>query len=1060
MALELPAGATTPDALPPHPRTAVVTAVIAVPERCGDEGDGDDVAPVLRAVVTQTRSADHVVGIAGEGPAYDRLAKLLQHTTRGEGRAGDAELVESALAQVPGEATGDDDEWLWLLTPAAVPAPQALENLLATVEAAPSLAIAGCKQVDEQGVALRDAGFTTTRFGRPVTGVDDGEVDQGQLDGRQDVLAVNRAGMLIRRSVFEQLDGTDPALGPAAGALDLCRRAWLAGHRVVVVPAALVRRTVSDRIGRSDAVHLRLTHCPTALLPLVAVGVLVGAFGRLLAGAATRSVGTGWAGLVESVRPLLHPRAVWRSRRRAERTRRLPRRSLAPLLAGPRETARWHLERWYDRRASGDTADTGGIGDAASPAAPSAPGPLGGARARGSRRVALLLVLALFAASVAALHRLLGPGDVAGGALAAPPASLAGLWRSLRSGWRAVGLGEAAAADPFGYVVAGASVLSGGSPRLAVVGLVLTAVPLAGLGAWLASGRATRSRVVRAWACLTWCAVPPLLLGVATGRLAAVVAHVAIPYVVWGVAACVQSPVRARAWTPAALAGVALAVVVASAPPLLLPAALALALVGATYPSRLLPLGWTLVPSLALLGPWILSAASSPRAFLADPSLPFPSPGGGWLDRFVGAGLPALAPSVLGVDGRVLLLATLALAVVLALVALLRRGPGGVPVRIGWSVAALGLLCAVVTGQVVVGTDGTSAVTGWPGTGISLATAGLLVAVCAAARGSRARLPTGRRAVARAVRVGVACLCLLLPAAALLSWGWTGASGRTVTALARTPGSVLPEVARDAGTSGDATRAVVLRAIPDGAAASLVRGSGATLQDVSTVLAARAVTGVGSTPWAQVQPAPPDRADHALDLAVATLVAGRTDPRPLLRDLGVGYVVLLPGDGARSLAAALGSLPGLAPSGAADGARVWQVLPPTGQGASSTDRPSASRLLNRSGRQLDVVQSVPLGAATTVPPAAQNESRRLVLSERRDDGWSATLDGRRLRPSTSGGWAQAFDVPAEGGRLVVEHHTGGQRVVAGLQVAVAALTLLLLVPAPRRRRHPGDRGEP
>ena len=43
-----------------------------------------------------------------------------------------------------------------------------------------------------------------------MTGVEFREVDQGQHDGRSDVLAVGTAGMLVRREVWDRLGGPDP----------------------------------------------------------------------------------------------------------------------------------------------------------------------------------------------------------------------------------------------------------------------------------------------------------------------------------------------------------------------------------------------------------------------------------------------------------------------------------------------------------------------------------------------------------------------------------------------------------------------------------------------------------------------------------------------------------------------------------------------------------------------------------------------------------------------------------------------------------------------------------
>ena len=63
------------------------------------------------------------------------------------------------------------------------------------------------------------------------------------------------------------------------------------------------------------------------------------------------------------------------------------------------------------------------------------------------------------------------------------------------------------------------------------------------------------------------------------------------------------------------------------------------------------------------------------------------------------------------------------------------------------------------------------------------------------------------------------------------------------------------------------------------------------------------------------------------------------------------------------------------------------------------------------------VPSGRLEAHTKVPSGPQG--RVLRLADSADSGWQATLDGSRLTPTTVDGWAQGFQLPADGGRLDV-----------------------------------------
>ena len=211
---------------------------------------------------------------------------------------------------------GHPTTWLWLLHDDSAPAPSALAELVRAVSHAPSVAVAGVKQrtwTDPE--RLLEVGVRTSRSGRRMTDVEPGELDQGQHDGREDVLGVGIAGALVRRDVWTDLGGTDPLLGPFGDGFDLSRRARLAGHRVIVVPSAVVRHAQAGYLGlRSDAiepgsrpvdrdgdgeddradprrsfaarrralVHSRLVSAPLPLVPVVALAALLGAVLRVV----------------------------------------------------------------------------------------------------------------------------------------------------------------------------------------------------------------------------------------------------------------------------------------------------------------------------------------------------------------------------------------------------------------------------------------------------------------------------------------------------------------------------------------------------------------------------------------------------------------------------------------------------------------------------------------------------------------------------------------------------------------------------------------------------------
>ena len=446
----------------------------------------------------------------------------------------------------PGRAPAST-RWLWLLHDDSAPEPTALAALLRAVEHSPSVGVAGPKQRTwGEPVRLLEAGVTTSRFGRRMTGVDEGEVDQGQLDGRDDVLGVGTVGMLVRTDVWEQLGGTDPALGPYLDGLDLSRRARLSGHRVVVVPNAVVRHARASFTGLRDGdgepdhrssfgarrqalLHTQLAWVPLPLVPAVVVLALASGVMRALWRVITKEPVLAVADLTAPLWVLARPGRIAAARRTARRTRALPRRSLRPLQATWRDVYREYRDRRMRRRESQRVVR-----------APSELELRELAAITRRRRWALGgLALVLAGASWAGLSGLVtavaGGARLAGGALA-PSVRFTAWWDAIVSGWVPGGLGAPGPADPLLLALAPLAAVTGGSAEPYVM---LGGVLAAGVSAWFAAGAATRSLALRTWAALVWAAAPALLLAQGQGRLGAVLAHVMIPWVALGIARAV-----------------------------------------------------------------------------------------------------------------------------------------------------------------------------------------------------------------------------------------------------------------------------------------------------------------------------------------------------------------------------------------------------------------------------------------------------------------------------------------------------------------------------------------
>ena len=257
---------------------------------------------LINAVREQTHPVQRVIGV--DTGSQDRsgatLTELLgQDAVFGmEPDTGYGAAVASALqhpaARAPaggrsaGERPASGTEWIWLLHDDCEPAPDALEQLLAGAGRSRSAAVLGPKLKDlSDRRVVREAGITTDRAGRRLTGVEPGEIDQGQHDGSRAVLAVSSAGMLVRRDVWNQLGGFDANLPLFRDDIDFCWRAHAAGYEVRVITDAVVyhRELSARQIRKTPATggHPRMLDRRSALyvfavnLPLwPMLGVLTG----------------------------------------------------------------------------------------------------------------------------------------------------------------------------------------------------------------------------------------------------------------------------------------------------------------------------------------------------------------------------------------------------------------------------------------------------------------------------------------------------------------------------------------------------------------------------------------------------------------------------------------------------------------------------------------------------------------------------------------------------------------------------------------------------------------
>jgi GT2 family glycosyltransferase len=999
--------------------------------------------PVHRAVGVDTGSRDRSGATLTELLGQDAVFGMEPDTGFG---AAVARALRHPAARTPGPESGPDTEppaeWIWLLHDDCEPAADALEQLLRAASRGRSTAVLGPKLMDMSNRrVLREVGVSTDRAGRRITGIEPGEIDQGQHDGSRTVLAVSSAGMLIRRDVWDQVGGYDPSLPLFRDDIDFCWRVHAAGYDVRVITDAVVyHRELSARqfrktpaagnhprmVDRRSALYVFAVNLPLwPMLGLVAGGI-AGSLVRAAYFLLTKQQRKAAAHLGAVAWLLRHPVLLWRARRRRARDRQHAYAILRPLLPRSRTLARL-AEQASNLLSRGSGYDTGGLHHAIVDE-PDDDMPLPETDSV-LRRVltspGVLLFAGLAVVALVAERSLTGPavtgsGTLGGGALVPAWGSAGALWHEYLAGYHDAGIGSTASTPPYVGVVAALATLLGSKPWLAVDVLLLGCVPAAGMTAFLATRRVTQVLAARVWIAATYALLPVAMGAVAAGRIGTATAFVLLPLVAIMIGRMRAGPPRAArraAWAAGLLIAIAAAFV-----PLIWPIAVlaALAVVAA---SRWLGLRAAVnavivaaVPA-AVLVPWTFHLVTTPSAFFLEAGVPRPG--------LAAAGLRPESLLLLSPGGPGLPPAWVTAGLVLpAFCALLARRRMTL-VCTGWGIALAGLVIALGVSRVrVTPPQGGTAVSAWPGIAIAVAAAGLLLAAAPlieaagrtlgpAADLAAGRVPrTGRRVLFAVAGFAVAASAPLLAAG---YWLVAGVDGPVAAASPQ----ILPAFVAASSAGPDRNRTLVLRR--DGGALSYT-----VLRDTDPPLG---------------EPELPETSSSTRALAgvVASLdTAGggdAGDTGQALSQFDIGYV-LLPAPIDQALAQQLDAAAGLQPLTSAPAYYLWQV----------SGTVARARVVTGNG----AVVAVPAGAIGVNTVIAPATSGTLVLAEAAG-GWSATLSGKPLArlPGPVGGWAQGFALPAGGGHLVIRRNETARDVSLGAEAAVLLVAFALALPGTR-----------
>lgn len=878
--------------------------------------ESEFLARTLAALKAQTQSVSRVIVVdtsrnelptqVANNLGYSNILKLDSKTP---------------LAQSLYFATKDltEADWIWILHDDSAPEPTALAELLRAVEVSPSVAIAAPKLVDwNDSRVVNQLGLTLTPLG-DLFSIVSGELDQSQHDDVDDVMAVGTAAALVRNDVWRELGGLDSNAPAYAADFDLSIRARLAGHRVIVVPHARVAHAALSMRGKRErrwlhtspkaalrrgAIHLRLAYAPMwaafgfwLLLPLIGV---VRAIGRLAAKRPDRILGeltaAAWGFFSFPVR--------LRSRALISKTSKMRFSKLRALRAS------WQQVRSSNRAALEQEQSEATLA----------------AFERGEFEVEEKSTALGFVASgalwvtvaLAALSFNFWPTNIAatGGGMLPLSASWFELFTRAGASFQPIGLGYYGPSDPFVWVLTALGALTFWAPSLSLALILFLAKSIAFAGAWKVVALFTEKNYVRIIAALLFALWPSLSVSLQTGRIASVIAQIALPWFVFVLARAAgigKNNFSTQTWSWVAVSGLLLFVIGASSPSMIPLLLVALAFVAAARIRKFGYLVWIPLPIAAVFGPTVIYyivGLFKPMALLADPGLPQASEKLPVWQFLIGGQQYGFAFPFVGQVSNWILIPALLLAVLALLgkrwgVAFVLWIAGAAALASAWFVSRLEF-AAVGVGSTVRATD---FVNGSPAA--LLGAFGLVLSILVAL--SLNQIKRGHK-VAAAVLAAVT----LLPATVLIA---TSASE-----ISYSDSRVVPSIVAAEAAGGSKLKTLVINpeTKKDGSiqfGAEIVSGNGVQLEDVSL-----------SYRFALSDLKKARAGDYS---AVAQLVAdlasaNGSDLKNAFQQTGIGYV-LVPDQTsaiAGQLAISLDSIKELESVGATNYGRLWHVREP------------------------------------------------------------------------------------------------------------------------------------
>ena len=508
---------------------------------------------VVASLTSQTRELDQIIAV--DTGSIDSSAKLVKGARIPvlpmDRETGFGEAISSAVATLPAIVT-PESEWLWIIHDDLSLQRDALENLLAEVQARPNVAMAGPKLLGwHNRTHLLEIGISIAANGNRWTGLEADEYDQGQRDGVHEVLAVSTAGALIRRDVFEQLGGFDANLDLFRDDVDFGWRLYAAGFGAIAVSSAVAfhaeasaneRRAVDVAeaflhrpllLDRRNAAYVLLANSSWWHLPLLTVQLLIGALFRSIGFLFAKLPGYASDELLAVGALFIHPGELITARKVRRQHRLVPASIALKFIPSRWSQIRQSLSRTAEllrSRIFPDQINENGDSsildenleeeDLLTPAAN---------RNWFSLIKRPLVALPIFLFILTLIWSRNRYGAVYGGALPEQPAGVSDIWNIYFSGWHSIGMGTSAAAPTWLAIIAFLAMPFFGSVKLFVTILFLFAPLLVAGSGYRLLRRLSDNRWLTVGASLLYSVSPIAISAINSGRLSTLIVLILLP---------------------------------------------------------------------------------------------------------------------------------------------------------------------------------------------------------------------------------------------------------------------------------------------------------------------------------------------------------------------------------------------------------------------------------------------------------------------------------------------------------------------------------------------------